>query len=195
MEPKIVVRNESNTAAIRTGIRTEFEYMFDRHHFRQTFVLSCPGLRLYDTVEEIKRKAFHEPIALHPESITIDKKLEPEKWKGLFYNWLEEHINDVSENIVVINLQRSYLSYPIYTDGDGFAMSFGKILKFRADVRIVATKTLLNLGKIYSYDIDLLKPILPNFFLALASDDDLSAEAVVAEILERVRELSPPTFK
>lgn len=167
VEPKIVLRNESDTAAIRTGLRTEFEYMFDRQHFRQSLLLSCPGLHLYDTLEDIKGKTFHEPITLQPESLTVDKKLEPEKWRGLFYNWLGEYISDLVDNTAVINLERSYLSYPIYTDGDGFAMSFGKILKFRTDISILATKTLLKLAERYSYDIDLLKPILPNFFLGV----------------------------
>ncbi|OAF54237.1 hypothetical protein VC83_09485 [Pseudogymnoascus destructans] len=43
VEPKIVLRNESDTAAIRTGIGAEFEYMFDRQHFRESLMLSCPG--------------------------------------------------------------------------------------------------------------------------------------------------------
>lgn len=167
MEPKIVLRNESDTAAIRTGIRTEFEYMFDRQHFRQALRLSCPGLHLYDTVDDIKGKAFHEPIGLHPESPVPEKDFEPEKWRGLFYNWLGEHISDLFDNTVVINLDRSYLSYPIYTDGDGFATSFRKILNFRSDISILATKTLLKLAERYSYDIDLIKPILPNFFLGV----------------------------
>ncbi|KFZ13315.1 hypothetical protein V502_06686 [Pseudogymnoascus sp. VKM F-4520 (FW-2644)] len=165
--PNIVLRNESDTAAIRTGIRAEFEYMFDRQHFRESLRLSCPGLRLYDTVEDINGKTFHEPIALQPESLASNKGLEPEKWRSLFYNWLGEHISDLFENTVVINLKRSYLSYPIYTDGDGFAMSFGKILKFRADTSILATKTLSKLAERYFYDVDLLKPILPNFFLGV----------------------------
>lgn len=168
VEPRIILRDAADTAAIRTGVRTGMEYMFDPQHFRESLRLSCPGLRVHDTVEDSRGEAFHEPIALLPESLESHVPStglkHPEQWRGHFYEWLGEHITVTPDATVVINLMRSYLQYPIYTDGEGFAKNFGKILKFRADTRVLATKTLLKLAEKYSYDMDISKPILPGYF-------------------------------
>lgn len=169
VEPRIVLRDAADTAEIRTGVRIGMEYMFDRQHFRESLRLSCPGLRIYDKVEDIKGQASHKSITLYPETLeSMDVPAtgleHPEEWRGLFYKWLGEHVTVTPAVTVVINLMRSYLQYPVYTDGEGFAMSFGKILKFRADTRVLATKTLLQLAEKQSYDMDQSKPILPKFF-------------------------------
>ncbi|KFY42161.1 hypothetical protein V495_04643 [Pseudogymnoascus sp. VKM F-4514 (FW-929)] len=168
VEPTIVLRNDADSAEIRTGVKTSMEYMFDPSHFRESLRLSCPGLKVYDRIEDLKGKAFHDPIALLPES--LEEKVpakglaHPEKWRESFYAWLSEHVGPTPEGTMIINLQRSYLIYPIYSDGENFALSFGKLLKFRADTRILATKTLLALAANESYTLDLSQPIPAGFF-------------------------------
>lgn len=172
VEPKIVVRNESNTAAIRTDVRTDMGYMFEQDHFRESLRLSCPGLRLYNSIEEAQGGAFHEPIALIPESLEAKDiprtgLREPWKWREHFYTWLGEHIPATAdpETTVIVNLMRSYLVYPVYSDGRNFATSFGRLLKFRADVRALATRTILRLAEKYSPGvIDVALPVLPDLF-------------------------------
>ena len=168
VEPTIVLRNDADSAEIRTGVKTDMGYMLDPAHFRESLRLSCPGMKVYDRIEDLKGKALHDPIALLPES--LEEKVpptglaHPEKWRESFDAWLGEHVGPAPEGTVVINLQRSYLTYPIYSDGENFALAFGKLLKFRADTRILATKTLIALAAIASYSPDLSQPILPDFF-------------------------------
>ncbi|KAL5345548.1 hypothetical protein ACLOAV_009298 [Pseudogymnoascus australis] len=168
VEPTIVLRNDADSAEIRTGVKTDMGYMLDPAHFRESLRLSCPGMKVYDRVEDLKGVAFHDPIALLPES--LEEKVpstglaHPEKWRESFEAWLGQHVGPLPEGTVIINLQRSYLTYPIYSDGENFALTFGKLLKFRADTRILATKTLLTLAANASYSADLSQPILPDFF-------------------------------
>ncbi|ELR06925.1 hypothetical protein VC83_05932 [Pseudogymnoascus destructans] len=80
------------------------------------------------------------------------------------HTWLGKHVGPSPEGSMIVKLQRSYLTYPIYSDGENFALSFGKLLKFRANTRILATKTLLALAANASYVLDHSQSILPNFF-------------------------------
>ncbi|RDW69780.1 hypothetical protein BP6252_08800 [Coleophoma cylindrospora] len=157
--PKIIVRSNEDIAKIRTGERTNMDYMFDTTHFVKSLRLSCPQLRLFKTVNDV-RNGRNGPglMALHPESLieNIPKYglTHPEQWRATFYDWLERSSWDNRGERMVIELARSYLQYPIYSDGEGFALAFGDILKFRSDVRILATKTLLNLFETFPVSID-----------------------------------------
>lgn len=168
VEPTIVLRNDADSAEIRTGVKADMGYMLDPAHFRESLRLSCPGMKVYDRVEDLKATAFHDPISLHPES--LEEKVpatglkHPEKWRESFDTWLAQHVGPLLEGTVIVNLQRSYLIYPIYSDGENFALAFGKLLKFRADTRILATKTLLALAANASYTNNISQSILPDFF-------------------------------
>lgn len=74
----------------------------------------------------------------------------PEGWRGKFYGWLSKE-RDTKEHVVV-NLERSYLKYPIYSDLEDFVLDFGKLLKFRKEARELATTVLKNL--VSRYDLD-----------------------------------------
>lgn len=68
--PRIIVQNSEDIANIRTSERTEIDYMFDRHHFTKSLYLSCPLLRLYNTIGDIpNQRNAHDLISLLPESL------------------------------------------------------------------------------------------------------------------------------
>ncbi|KAL0936337.1 uncharacterized protein CTRU02_208552 [Colletotrichum truncatum] len=160
--PQIFVRNESDISVIRTGRRREMDYMFDRRHFVESLNLSCPQLRLFDTLDDAY-ETLGAPrtwsLGLFPESLVEEDRISssgiehPERWKKLLYTWLEniDENNDVAPTgqriggPMIVDLGRSYLTYPIYSDGEEFAATFGTILKFRSDVRQLATTTFLGI--------------------------------------------------
>ena len=165
--PKIIVRDSGDISKIRTSERTTMDYMFDSQHFTNSLQISCPGLILYRTIEDIPN--FGETknlIPLLPEDIVGQVPstglTSPGTWRETFYNWLEQYKSE--HELKVIDLGRSYLTYPIYSDGEGFALEFGEILKFRADVRKLATETLYRLAEHYSLSLDLSQPIMKNTF-------------------------------
>lgn len=51
--PKIIVRDATDIAVIRTGQRTTMDYLFDTGHFVKSLKLSCPQLKLYEDVDSI----------------------------------------------------------------------------------------------------------------------------------------------
>lgn len=163
--PSIILRNASDISHIRTGVTTDFSYMFDTQHFLDSMQLSCPELRIHHSRSDVPG-ADHEPIALLPESLVENVPKtglsDPTAWRGQFYTWLEQY--STPGGPMIIDLQRSYLQYPIYSDGESFALTFGTILKFRRDVRVLAGKTLEKLIETYSLAADATQPILPNAF-------------------------------
>ena len=157
---------------VRRGNTTEMDYMFDVDHFVDSLGLSCPQLRIYDTVDDVEdRGNGHGPFSLVPETLVkyVPKEgLEhPDDWREFFYTWLERYILPDVQGPIFVNLGRSYLQYSVNADGQEFALSFGNILKFRLDIRILATMTLLKLSQAYSMSITVTKPIIKNVFLGV----------------------------
>ncbi|TVY88382.1 hypothetical protein LAWI1_G003874 [Lachnellula willkommii] len=169
--PSIVMRSE-DISVMRTGIKTDLSYMFDTQHFFDSIQLSCPSLQIYRSKLDIKDfENASDMIPLIPEALVdyIPRTglAEPQAWRGTFYTWLEQYSTPNVTGPFIVGLDRSYLQYPIYSDGERFALSFGHILKFRSDVRILATKVLHNIGKKHALALNLTQPTLPNAFFGV----------------------------
>ena len=177
-EPQIILRDATETAAIRTGVRGPLSYMFDVPHFYASIAESCPGLIIHKSLSDVSG-SLHEPIKLLPESLEEKRPrtglTHPELWVNQFDTFLSQHLTLDGKVKAVIELGRSYICYPIYSDGAGFAMDFGGILKFRRDIRLLGTKTLHLLAEKLEYDIgDLHQPYYPSFFMGahLRTEED-----------------------
>ncbi|KAL2065577.1 hypothetical protein VTL71DRAFT_3247 [Oculimacula yallundae] len=171
--PTIVMRDEDNISIIRTGVNTEMSFMFDTQHFVESLKLSCPSLRLYPSVTDVENYELAPPaIKLMPEEL-VEGKIpatgieQPQNWRGQFYRRLTIFPKTEAAAPYIVELGRSYLIYPIYSDGEGFALSFGSILKIRADARRLATKVLQILSEKYKFEADLTQPILKNSFFGV----------------------------
>jgi hypothetical protein len=169
--PSIVVRNSSDISKIRTGEKTDLSYMFDVQHFLDSMRLSCPSMKIYPSINHVKnfeKTSARNIISLIPESLVEEVPKtglsNPSAWRGQFYTWLEQFSSTEVTGPMIVNLGRSYLTYPIYSDGESFAVTFGSILKFRSDIRVLATKTLQALSETHSLSLDLTKKIIPNAF-------------------------------
>ncbi|KAH7381856.1 hypothetical protein BKA64DRAFT_697669 [Cadophora sp. MPI-SDFR-AT-0126] len=171
--PTIVVRDTDDISLIRTGVNTKMGFMFDTQHFVDSLRLSCPSLRVLPTVAEVQHYELAPPaLSIVPEELVKDRipatgLREPGNWRALFYGWLEQYPKINPDAPYVIELGRSYLKYPIYSDGEGFALSFGGLLKVRSDVRVLATKTLRTLSEKYSFESDLSKSIIQNSYFGI----------------------------
>ncbi|CCF39955.1 hypothetical protein CH063_00334 [Colletotrichum higginsianum] len=172
--PRIVARDDSDINVIRTGERRELGYMFDVEHFVESLRLSCPQLRLYNNTDAAF-KVLGQPrtftMGLFPESLVDENGVpntgisHPEQWKGKLYEWLGQVDTQMgptgqpTQGPFTVELGRSYLSFPIYSDGDSFATSFGDILKFRTDTRQLATKTLRRMAEQFNFESTLLEAV------------------------------------
>lgn len=156
---------------------TELDYMFDTNHFINSMMVSCPEMRIYKAASTIANRQYaYGPISLVPESLV--KKVpktgirRAEEWRGLFYKWLLQYVSEDNKGPIIVRLGRSYLEYPIYDDDDYFVLHFGKILKVRRDIRVLATTALRTLSDFYSLPLRLSEPILKKTFLGIYLSTD-----------------------
>lgn len=148
--------------------RKGLEYMFDKEHFLHSLRHSCPELKL---INDIEQTTGGRRRALLPENLETNHPTtgleHPDQWRHRFYLWVEDIMpHSPLEERIIVDLEQSFLSYPTHSDGHRFAHSFGNILKFRPDIRRLATTTLKQLGHWYDLHLNLSAPIIPDSFLA-----------------------------
>lgn len=192
--PQIVQRLEGNTAIVKGGPMGDFSYLFDLKHFLDSINLSCPQLKIHMTVADavshakLAQDTTPTELRVKPEDLTGESRIpregipHPEKWREQFYTWLDkwfsEHEKEKnSTSLVIVNLDRSYMTYPIFSAGKEFAQSFASMLQFRNDTRILATKTLHALAKKLSLKADLRQPILRNAYVGIHLRTEWDARA------------------
>jgi hypothetical protein len=175
--PKVQLRNPANIADIWNRERISFDYIFDKPHFVESLKLSCPQMRVYESIDEVPNHAsINGSVYCEPEKIVGKSEIapeglaHPEHWRDVFYTWLADStdtarkVKDIKSHPAIVDLARSYLQYPIYSDPSEFAISFGGILKFRTDARHLATTILRNLLKAHNIKVDIPSPIWKNAF-------------------------------
>ncbi|KAH8657142.1 hypothetical protein BGZ60DRAFT_384105 [Tricladium varicosporioides] len=147
--------------------RKGIDYMFDKEHFMASLLYSCPQMEI---IPEFDQYASSRRRALLPESLVNNHPTSglehPEQWKEVFDAWVDEHIEKDASTTepIVIDLEQSFLQYPTHSDGHAFAHSFGKLLKFRSDTRLLATETLHKLSQWYELELDLHAPVMNESF-------------------------------
>lgn len=176
--PRIVLRSSTDIGTIETGQTADFSYMFDTNHFMESISLYCPQLKIHDTIEDVRGGLEEKEVltlSLKPESLVEGGVPrtgipDPSAWHGQFYSWLDTQISTTGKgapSLIVVDLQRSYMTYPIYSDGEAFAHTFASVLQFRNDTRALATKVLSSLAERFSLDINLEDDILPKAFFGV----------------------------
>ncbi|KAM3073470.1 hypothetical protein ACMFMG_004632 [Clarireedia jacksonii] len=145
------------------------DYMFDTSHFRKSLKLSCPELKLIDHMEVTVNPRRR---GLSPESLFSNlptSGLEhPEDWQSKLYTWIEQYMAPSPQSVpIVVDLEQSILQYPTHADGHVFAHEFGQILKFRKDVRRLATSTLRQMQSWYEIPLNVSTPIITPSFLGV----------------------------
>ncbi|KUJ23921.1 uncharacterized protein LY89DRAFT_662702 [Mollisia scopiformis] len=147
--------------------RQGIEYMFDKNHFADSLRKSCPELVLIRHMEPVEtpRRRGLLPESLFPD-IPITGLKQPEEWPIRLKAWIESYMSKENQKEpIIIDLEQSFLHYPINSDGHDVAHTFGNILKFRPDTRRLATRTLMKLSNWYDLPMNLSEPIInPSFF-------------------------------
>ncbi|KAJ4393336.1 hypothetical protein N0V93_002544 [Gnomoniopsis smithogilvyi] len=172
--PRIVTRDD-DISNYKTSNTAEFSYMFDDEHFAESLRVSCPQMHLYTTLEDAvqERNFVVDPDQIHLEADFLlgEGLVQPAAWREKFNEWLAQQSatlesgSDTTDNTMVVNIDRCYMSYPIYSDGAAFANSFSSILNLRKDIRLLATGVIHGLAERFSFtSLDLSQPTLPGAF-------------------------------
>jgi hypothetical protein len=157
--------------------RVGLEYMFDKNHFVDSLKLSCPQLNLIRHMEQTvnDRRRGLTPETLF-ENVPISGIEHPDQWPGRLAVWIDKYMaREPHQEPIIIDLDPSFLHYPTHSDGHKVAHTFGNILKFRSDVRRLATKILKQMDEWYNLYLDFDMPIIkPSFFgVHLMTEDPL----------------------
>jgi len=169
--PSIQLRNAKDLKDIETNNQMPLEYLLDREAFVTHLSKGCPGMRIYDRIEDFP---FHErtqqpPVSLVGDQFEPDHPREglrfPREWRRFFDEWLDRRSVKIQADAPVhVKMEQSFLEYPVRDDGDAFVHEFGKILSFRNDTRALAAEVLYGLKQRFGLDVDPLKPINPGTF-------------------------------
>ncbi|KAH7364746.1 hypothetical protein BKA65DRAFT_491971 [Rhexocercosporidium sp. MPI-PUGE-AT-0058] len=165
--------------------RQGMDYMFDKNHFVDSLRKSCPELVLIRHMEQTSsnRRRSLLPESLFP-NVPASGIEQPDEWRERLSMWIEKYMAIEPEaEPVIIDLEQSFLHYPIYSDGSSLAHSFGDILKFRPDIRRLATTVLKGIA--HSHDaedgtatqtFDISSPIINPSFMGvhLATENPLA---------------------
>lgn len=148
--------------------RKGMDYMFDTQHFEDSLRISCPELKLIDHLEP---SANSRRRGLQPESLFATPPTtgieHPEEWQVKLYTWIDRWMTHSHSSPIIVDLEQSFLQYPTHSDGHEFAHEFGGIMKFRPDVRKLATVVLRNMIKEYDLHIDLSQEMFEASFLGV----------------------------
>lgn len=177
--PSLSKRNPHDIADIETTVQVPMDYLFDRDAFVHHLTEGCPGMQLYDRVEDFPNytQRAAEPLRVvgdqfekqsnsrgaNKSSSTAAKEVDeedqesrllfPREWRNYFDSWLaQQRIAIRPEAPVHIQLGQTYLEYPVREDGDAFAGEFGKILSFRSETRVMAARVLAALRRLVDAD-------------------------------------------
>ena len=148
--------------------RKGMDYMFDTQHFKDSLKMSCPELKL---INHLEPSANSRRRGLQPESLFATPPItgieHPEEWQVKLYTWIDKWMTHSHSSPIIIDLEQSFLQYPTHSDGHDFAHEFGDIMKFRPDLRKLATKVLRNMIEEYDLHVDVSQDMFQASFLGV----------------------------
>jgi len=159
--PEIVSRG-TTLETLHTDINVPFTYLFDLEHFKTSLSESCPQMHLIPHINDLWDKpSTTKAIVLSPQDLADKFVAEtvlqnPANWTRSFKEFLNAtHPTPFSVSLpVLVSLHTPLLQFPLSYDDPSFVANFGKILRFREDVRRLAGTTLYAMNKKYSIGMD-----------------------------------------
>ena len=156
-------------------------------HFERSFKAACPQIKFYSHQDELWDKPWAAKeyiVDAHALSQKPHPKADylmgdPENWRSLFYKWVAENVPAYSEqNPILIAFESADAAqlwrYPLSYDTNEFVATFGRLLRFREDIRRIAGTILYSMSSQHDLDLDLGVSVQPNKFygahLRTASD-------------------------
>ncbi|ERT00373.1 hypothetical protein HMPREF1624_03744 [Sporothrix schenckii ATCC 58251] len=160
--PSMAVRNKNDLKDIETATELPLDYLLERATFKKHLTAGCPQMRLYDRVDDVPYYTSQRqgpPLPLLGDQFEPDHPRtglrHPRAWRHDFDAWLAgQHIQLRADRPVHIQMQQSFLEYPVRDDGNAFVHEFGKILSFRNDTRALAAQVLYALRTRFALPID-----------------------------------------
>lgn len=165
--PQIIARSEDKIT-LQTGSLLSFTYFFDLEFFIESLTFSCPSITILPENSSLILQAQTldpktlAPVLLHskwPEMIS------PAGWSASFQSYLSATFPTISaSNPVLIEIKIPLFQFPFSYNSPAFVASFGRILRFRADVRRIAATVLYGMVAEYELDVSLATGMRPDIY-------------------------------
>lgn len=161
------IRSRGTTlSTLKTDIDVPFTYFFDVEHFTNTLSEACPQIHIIPHRNDLwDQPSTGKAVLLSPNDLSKTFVAQtvlanPGKWSSDF----KEHLNTThptpfsASEPVLISLETPLLQFPLSYDDPFLVANFGRMLRFRQDVRRLAATLLYAMDKKYGMGVD---PDLP----------------------------------
>ncbi|KAK8138642.1 hypothetical protein PG984_002022, partial [Apiospora sp. TS-2023a] len=120
------------------------DYFYDRRHLNGTLSTFCPQMKVYWSIDELFDTPMASPIPLRLNALRLSRVdrtvlAQPGRWASQFKMYLDNKSNPKTRLWPLrVNVAQTRYVWPTSYDSPAFARSFGRILRFREDVRGLA---------------------------------------------------------
>lgn len=142
------------------------DYMFSSEHLVTSLQTHCPQMRVYRSLDDL----YDKPSLLKPLPVSIGMLTEefavlnhtrtsiislPQNLTRLFDEFIERELPLENRHYPVrVDLQETVFAWPAHYDGEVFRRDFGRLLRVRDDVRLLAASALWNIARRFSLPLD-----------------------------------------
>ena len=156
--PEIVRRDSTDIGKIVTDPKgpqrgAAADYFYDMGHLSWALSAFCPQMKVYWSIDELFGTPMASPIPYRLDDLglsRVDRTViaQPESWALKFSEYLDGKSNPRTRLYpFLVNVAPTQYVWPTSYDSPAFVRNFGRILRFRKDVREVAASALFSLRK------------------------------------------------
>lgn len=139
------------------------DYMFSQSHLVESLQRHCPQLKIHASLDTL----YDKPSLLKPLQVSIPQLVmtlgdmasfidatttpilrEPARLRGQFERYMDTELPVPTRRYPVrVHLANTMFAWPTVDDGEPFRRNFGKLLRVRDDVKVLAASALWNIAK------------------------------------------------
>lgn len=167
--PRITRRSPADIANLHGEQQAKgqpLDYMFSSDHLLTSLQTYCPQMRVYRSLDDL----YDKPSLLKPLPVSIGVLTDevavvngtqtsviaqPQNVTRRFNEFYERELPFEKRHYPVrVDLQETIFAWPAHSDGEAFRRDFGRLLRVRDDIRLLAASGLWELGRRFDLQLD-----------------------------------------
>ncbi|KAI3401689.1 hypothetical protein diail_9353 [Diaporthe ilicicola] len=142
------------------------DYMFSSEHLITSLQTHCPQMRVHRSLDDLYDKpSLLKPLPVSIGMLTNDVAFlngtqtsvmaQPQNLSRRFDELIERELPFERRHYPVrVDLQETIFAWPVHYDGEAFRRDFGRLLRVRDDVRVLAASALWNMARRFGLPLD-----------------------------------------
>lgn len=167
--PRITRRSPADIANLHGEQQAKgqpIDYMFSSEHLLTSLQSYCPQMRVYRSLDDLYDKpSLLKPLPVSMGMVTDGAEVlngtqtsiltQPQNVTRRFAEFYERELPLEKRHYPVrVELQETVFAWPAHSDGEAFRRDFGRLLRVRDDVRLLAASGLWELGRRFGLQLD-----------------------------------------